>query len=99
MKYLKLGESALSFSDPTTRVNLVNQDQVVEVNNTQAQSKKIKSAIKGGHLQLVTENDFDKWVELKEKRASNSKKPVQTYRELKLIDENKMIKKQRHNIW
>ncbi len=57
--YVQLGEKAGMFYDPTSRVKVL-PGQVVEVATFQQHSKKLIKAIKGGHLDKATKEDFDK---------------------------------------
>lgn len=53
-KNVKLGEKALSFHDPKTRVKVL-KGQVVALVEHQLASPKIKDALKGGHLEFTDE--------------------------------------------
>lgn len=57
-KFVKLGEKASSFSCPTTGVSLT-KGKVVELNTEQLNSKKIKQALKGGHLEYASPEDIE----------------------------------------
>lgn len=57
--YVKLGEKAGMFFDPTSRVKVL-PGQVVEVTTPQQQSKKFQKALNGGHIVRVSEEDFKK---------------------------------------
>jgi hypothetical protein len=57
-KFVKLGESANSFYDASTGLKLtVNQSK--ELSTAQAASKRVKSALKHGHLEYAEEGEFD----------------------------------------
>jgi len=55
-KFIKLGEKASSFSCPTTGVSL-SGNKVIELTPTLAASKKIKNALRGGHLEYADEKE------------------------------------------
>jgi hypothetical protein len=57
--YLQLGENAGMFFDPTSRVK-INPGQMVEITSVQANSKKLKKALAGGHIQRVSKEEFEK---------------------------------------
>lgn len=60
VKHVKLGEKALSFSCPTSGVTLI-PGVVRELNAKELSSKKVKMAIKGGHLEVVNEEAYKKY--------------------------------------
>lgn len=74
-KYLKLGEKATSFYDPTTKFLLTN-NQVKEVLPFQLKSPRLKRFLQGGGLVFATKEEF------KEFQASSEKpKPVEKVEE------------------
>lgn len=60
-KYVKLGSKAHSFSDPTTGVKLV-PGEVTKLTATQEISKRIIMAIKGGHLEKVNKDEYERYL-------------------------------------
>jgi len=61
-EYIKLGDKALSFTDPTTHLKLRN-DQVVKETKKMTQSKKYKAAKLGGHITRATEEEYNEYLE------------------------------------
>ena len=61
VKYLKLGEKAESFFDPSTSLKL-SKGKVVRMTQEMKISNRVKKALKGGHIEYATEEDFDKTV-------------------------------------
>lgn len=59
-KYVKLGSKASIFYDPTTNTKVL-PGQIVEVKGIGKFSKKINAALKGGHLENVSKEDFEKF--------------------------------------
>lgn len=60
-KFVKCGEKALGFACPYSRFN-VSKGQVKElVTIEQRRSNKIKTALRGGHLNPATEEEFEKY--------------------------------------
>jgi len=59
-KYVKLGEQALSFADPTTGFK-IRQGEVKEYSNKEALSKKFAHALKKGHLEKADADDFEEF--------------------------------------
>jgi len=57
-KYVKLGEKASMFYDPTTKLKVV-PGQVVELSNDNLRSKRIIRAIKAGHLDHADSDDLE----------------------------------------
>lgn len=57
-KQVKLGEQANSFYDPITQVKVL-MGQVVTVTAEQVVSRKIREALRHGHLVVATEEDVD----------------------------------------
>ena len=56
-KYVKLGDKAESFYDPTTKTKVL-KNQVVKLEGKGKFSKKITAALAGGHLVNCTEEDY-----------------------------------------
>lgn len=61
MKYLKLGEKASIFFDPTTRL-LIRGKEVIALKAIQ-KSKKLSTALNQGHVVNATEEDFNNWID------------------------------------
>lgn len=59
-KNVKLGEVANSFYDPTTQVKVL-MGQVVTLTSAQQVSKKIKEALRHGHLVTATDEDVEEF--------------------------------------
>ena len=60
-KLVKCGERALSFADPYSGFN-IHGKQVKELETIeQRRSNKIKRALRGGHLEAATEEDFKRY--------------------------------------
>lgn len=59
--FVKLGEKAQSFSCPSSGIKVL-PGQVVELSAKDLQSKKLKAAIKGNHLEKVSEEEYQKFV-------------------------------------
>jgi len=57
-KYLKLGEKASVFHDPSTGV-LIRNHEVVEVTSNKMKSKKIQTALRNGHISPATVSEFE----------------------------------------
>ena len=76
-KYVKLGRKAKGFSDPYSRFKIL-LGEIKKLNTPQAKiSGKIRSAIKGGHLVVCSEkefNDYQKSVGLVEKESEKVEK-------------------------
>lgn len=70
-KYVKLGEKASSFYDPSTGFK-VSGDKVKEVTKEMQVSKKFKKAIKGGHLEWAEAGEFVKEIEVDEEADTDS---------------------------
>lgn len=64
-KFVKCGEKAFSFSDPYCDFNIAKGDIKELETPKQRRSKKIKNALRGGHLESVTEADYEKWLSSK----------------------------------
>ena len=60
-KYIKLGEKASSFYDPTTRFAIAN-GQVKVVTNAVLKSPRIKRFLKGGGLMLTTKEEYNEYM-------------------------------------
>jgi len=61
MRYLKLGEKASVFHDPTSNTTVKNKE-IIEVDAEQLQSKRLIKAIKSGHLDYCEEKDYKKYL-------------------------------------
>ena len=60
-KFVKLGDKAFSFSDPFSKLN-IRKGEIKELETVnQKRSIRIKTALKGGHLEPATEAEFDKY--------------------------------------
>lgn len=66
--YVKLGEKAQSFSDPASGLKVLPK-QVIELTKKNLSSKKVETAIKGGHLEKVDEKEFNAYQAGKEFKA------------------------------
>lgn len=60
-KYVKLGSKASVFHDPTTNIKVL-PGQIVEVKGVGKFSKKINAALKGGHLENVSKEEYEKFL-------------------------------------
>lgn len=60
-KYVKLGPRAHTFADPWSRFNISGKQVKKLQTLEQRRSNKIKTALRGGHLVLATEEDFNKY--------------------------------------
>lgn len=72
MKYLKLGEKATMFFDPASRIQ-IRGTEVVALKAVQ-KTKKVAQALSGGHLAWATEEEYQKFLEIKGK-GKDFKKP------------------------
>lgn len=84
--FVKCGKKAFGFADPFSKFN-VTRGEVKELTTTQQlKSGKIKNALRGGHLEFATEeefNAFNKKVEdLKSGKKPEDEKPEKTKKEL-----------------
>ncbi len=61
-KYIKLGEKAEIFFDPTTRTKVL-KGQIIKLEDKQKFSKKISAAIGGGHLVYSTKEAYNDYME------------------------------------
>jgi len=69
-KFVKLGSKAPAFADPWSRFNIY-KGQVKELENLdQKRSNKIRNAIKGGHLETATEDEFNAYQDSLTGKAS-----------------------------
>jgi hypothetical protein len=59
-RFVKLGEKASVFFDPINRLKVLPND-IVEVSGMAKFSSKINAAIKGGHLEVVSEDEYNEW--------------------------------------
>lgn len=57
-KFVKLGEKANSFYDPSTGFKL-SKNQVGELTTEMQVSRKIKNALKNGHIEIAEEGEFE----------------------------------------
>jgi hypothetical protein len=60
-KFVKLGEQASVYSDPTSNLLVIGKD-VIKLNPKQETSKRVKKALSGGHLIHATEDEYKKFV-------------------------------------
>ena len=70
-KYLKMGEKASGFADPSTLVHLSGKE-VIKVSTTELKAPKVKKALLGGHLVIADEEEYEAWVKFE---ASTRKGP------------------------
>lgn len=56
-KYVKLSKKAENFYDPTTKTKIL-KGQVIKLDNTNKFSKRIEAALRGGHLEHASEEEF-----------------------------------------
>jgi len=88
-RFVKLGPLANVFSDPYSRFKII-RNQVLElVTQQEKTSAKIKSAIRGGHLNTATEAEFEAYQEtinplkeVKEKKEEKEEKKEPTLEEI-----------------
>lgn len=74
--FLKLGEHASMFFDPTSMVKIL-PGQVVSANAKQQQSKKLKRARNAGHIVIATQDEYDDYLKsLKGKNQPVGAKPT-----------------------
>lgn len=86
---VKCGKKAFSFTDPFSKFNIVRGEVKELENSRQLKSGKIKAALRGGHLELATEDEllaFNK--KLTEKPGEEKPEKDLTLRE-KLEDKTK----------
>jgi len=84
--YLKLGENADSFSDPVTRLNMAGEE-VAEVSAKQVNSSRTKRALRGGHLQRASSNDYKAWQKkVKARTVEETDKPITDGDVMKKLD-------------
>ena len=75
--FLKLGEHASMFFDPTSMVKIL-PGQVVAVNAKQQQSKKLKKAKNAGHVIVATADEYEDYLAgVKEKAAPASEEDTE----------------------
>ena len=79
-KYVKLGPRAGGFTDPFSRFKIL-RGQIKELVTPQERSSgRIKAAIRGGHLQTVSEKDYQDYLEAQkseeEKAVEETKEPT-----------------------
>ena len=61
--YIRIGDKAFSFSDPYSKLT-VRKNQVVKLETPeQRRSGKIRLALRGGHLQVATEKEYDAYLD------------------------------------
>lgn len=70
--YVRLGEKADSFSEPTTNFKLNQKGEVKELPADTAKTKRVLQAISGGHLEKVTEEDYNDWLENQDNTNTNT---------------------------
>lgn len=58
VRYVKLGEKASSFSDPTSKLKLT-PNVAVKLEKRHKQSRRVLNAIKAGHLEYCDKDEFD----------------------------------------
>lgn len=71
MKYAKLGTKASIFHDPTNGLKVL-PGQVVMLDGDKKFSKKTDQALKGGHLEYATEDEYKEYTSSQEKLESNT---------------------------
>lgn len=69
--YVKLGEKASMFYDPVTQTKIL-PGQVIKISGRDKFSKKISTAIKGGHLDKVEQSEYKAYMESLGKAENNS---------------------------
>jgi hypothetical protein len=82
-KFVKLGEHASVFSDPTSGL-LVIGDEVHQLETKHERSKKVKVAIQGGHLVHATEDEFKRFT--KGEKVVAKKEPVKNEKSIDEMD-------------
>ena len=87
--YVKLGEKAESFYDPTTGT-LVSKHEVVILTDKAKFSNKIKKAIAGGHLVSATKQDYEDYIE--DNGLNTQNEAVEDWRENQDLDEAVLLK-------
>ena len=99
MQYVKLGEKASMFYDPTTEVKVL-PGQAVGVTNREKESKKFKRAIGAGHLERISKEEADELnlatVEANEKakaKAENESNEAEEGRSLNKMSKAELIEK------
>lgn len=60
-RYFKLGAKAHTFVDPKSGAHIVGPEVVAIDSKKARSSKQLLSAIEGGHIKEVTEEDFNKY--------------------------------------
>lgn len=78
-KYLKLGDGANTFHDPTTGVNLSNKQVIRILNDLDIQKPSLRKAMREGHLVKATK---DEWEEYK---AENAQQVEESQKNLKVV--------------
>ena len=66
-KYVKLGPLAGGFADPYSRFKILKGQIKLLESQEERRSGKIKAAIRGGHLVVVTESEYEDWLKSQEK--------------------------------
>ena len=64
-KYVKLGSKSTIFYDPTTNTKVL-PGMVLKLSGTGRFSKKITSALKGGHLESADKEEYEEWLSKQE---------------------------------
>lgn len=87
-KYIKLGEKARSFADPTTLFRISGK-QVKEVTAAVERSKKFMQAKKKGHLETATAEEYENF----QKGIANSSSTNSEEKKVMSTDDLKNLKK------
>lgn len=95
-KYLKLGEKASSFYDPTSRFGIVNQEVKV-VTNAVLKSPRVKRFLKGGGLTFATKEEYNEYTAsmapaMKEKVVVEEKVEKKTLKDMTIAELQEHIK-------
>ena len=70
--YVKLGEKALSFFDPTSRLQLA-KGEVIEIEKSKLITKKATVAMRQGHLSYAFQEEFEKFQDSKNRTVETVK--------------------------
>lgn len=86
-KYVKLGPLAGGFADPFSRFKIL-RNQVKELATPQERaSGRIKAAIRGGHLVIASERDYEEYLEtLKSEKEKAADEKVEKEKEPTLAE-------------
>lgn len=71
--YVKLGEKAATFFDPSSRLNLRTKDEI-KVLDKQHRTKRTLEALRNGHLEKATEDDYNDYQLLQSEKGTAPKK-------------------------